>query len=139
VPIQTPRIGDSECNNVGVNGPLSFNVRLFLFNARFSLGFSPKPSDDAPGRDDILIGQIDPVSEVRRTAWWADLGEESAGRGLHLHVHHSCPSSRVGQRTCHWPGVVCGSSEPVKNLGVCGLALLSLNNLAKHEKREKER
>jgi hypothetical protein len=34
---------------------------------------------------------------------------------------------------------VCGDSEPVKKPGVCGLALLSLNNLAKHEKREKER
>jgi hypothetical protein len=29
--------------------------------------------------------------------------------------------------------------KPVRNPGVCGLAFLSLNNLAKHEKREKER
>jgi len=34
---------------------------------------------------------------------------------------------------------VCGDGEPVRNPGVCGFALLSLNNLAKHEKREKER
>jgi len=32
---------------------------------------------------------------------------------------------------------VCRASEPVKNRGVCGLALLSLNNLAKHEKEER--
>src|SRR4029453_6989728 len=44
-----------------------------------------------------------------------------------------------GLITCHWQGVVCGDSEPVRNPGVCGLALLSLNNLAKHEKEERER
>jgi hypothetical protein len=40
------------------------------------------------------------------------------------------------QRTCHGRGPVC-VTEPVKNPGVCGLALLSLNTLAKHEKEER--
>jgi len=41
--------------------------------------------------------------------------------------------NRSAQETCHCPGVVCGTSEPVKNPGVCALPTYHLNDLAKHQ------
>ena len=57
LPIQTANIGDSECNNAGVRGPLSFNVRLFLVNFDWGalLGHF-EPISTEPGSHDSLIG-----------------------------------------------------------------------------------